>query len=89
MMEVYYDCFGICIGWRADRCCDFLTVIVLAQSGKDKSLSGTIAGGASSDTYFGKNKGQSREKLLARLTMVAAIVFAVLVVVLYVLIARQ
>jgi preprotein translocase subunit SecG len=67
----------------------FLTVIVLAQSGKDKSLSGTIAGGASSDTYFGKNKGQSREKLLARLTMVAAIVFAVLVVVLYVLIARQ
>lgn len=67
----------------------FLTVIVLAQSGKDKSLSGTIAGGASSDTYFGKSKGQSREKLLARLTMVAAIVFAVLVVVLYVLIARQ
>lgn len=67
----------------------FLTVIVLAQSGKDKSLSGTIAGGASSDTYFGKNKGQSREKLLARLTMVAAIVFAALVVVLYVLIARQ
>ena len=67
----------------------FLTVIVLAQSGKDKSLSGSIAGGASSDTYFGKNKGQSREKLLARLTMVAAIVFAVLVVVLYVLIARQ
>ena len=67
----------------------FLTVIVLAQSGKDKSLSGSIAGGASSDTHFGKNKGQSREKLLARLTMVAAIVFAVLVVVLYVLIARQ
>ena len=27
----------------------FLTVIVLAQSGKDKSLSGSIAGGASSD----------------------------------------
>ena len=65
----------------------FLTVIVLAQSGKDKRLSGSIAGGT--DTYFGKTKGHSRDKILARLTTVVAILFGALVVTLYVLIARQ
>lgn len=64
----------------------FLVVIVLAQSGKDKRLSGSIAGGT--DTYFGKTKGRSRDKILARLTTVVAILFGALVVVLYVLIAK-
>ncbi len=65
----------------------FLVIIVLAQSGKDKRLSGSIAGGT--DTYFGKTKGHSRDKILARLTTVVAILFGALVVTLYVLIARQ
>ncbi len=65
----------------------FLVIIVLAQSGKEKGLSGSISGG--SDTYFGKNKGRSMDKILSRLTTVGAILFGALVVVLYVLIARQ
>ena len=65
----------------------FLTVVVLMQSGKDKRLSGSIAGGA--DTYFGKSKGRSRDKILARLTTVVAILFAIMTVVTYVLIARH
>jgi preprotein translocase subunit SecG len=64
-----------------------LVVLVLFQSGKDKKLSGSIAGG--SDTYFGKSKGRSWDKILARLTTVIAILFGVLVVVLYVLIAKN
>ncbi len=65
----------------------FLVVAVLMQSGKDKRLSGSIAGG--SDTYYGKSKGRSFDKILARLTTVVAILFAVLVVVMYVVISKQ
>ncbi len=64
----------------------FLTIAVLSQSGKDKRLSGTIAGG--SDTYYGQNKGKSRDKIIGRLTMIAAIVFGVVVIATYIVIAR-
>ena len=33
-----------------------LVILVLMQTGKDKSLSGAIGGG-STDTYYGKGKG--------------------------------
>lgn len=62
----------------------FLVVAVLLQSGKDKSLSSAI-GGSSSDTYYGKNKGNSRDKILNKLTTIVAIVFALLVVVSFVM----
>ena len=64
-----------------------LLVVVLMQSGKDKKLSGSITGGGS-DTYFGKNKGRSLDKILFRVTLVLAIVFAVLVVYTYVYISK-
>ena len=64
----------------------FLVVAVLMQTGKDKKLSGSIAG--SSDTYYGQNKGHSRDKILSRLTMVVAIIFTGLVIAMYVLVAR-
>ncbi len=47
-----------------------LTVMVLFQSAKDTRLSGTIAGGA--ETFFGKNKGKSIDKLLSKLTIVVS-----------------
>ena len=47
-----------------------LTVMVLFQSAKDTRLSGTIAGGA--ETFFGKNKGKSIDKLLSKLTVVVS-----------------
>ena len=61
----------------------FLVVAIMLQSGKGKGLSGTIAGG-SSDSYFGKNKGKTRDQVLSRLTTVVAIVFVVLVLLLYI-----
>ena len=51
----------------------FLVVAIMLQSGKGKGLSGTITGGAS-DSYFGKNKGKTRDQMLSRLTTVVAIV---------------
>ena len=64
----------------------FLVIAVLMQQGKDKKLSGSIAGG--SETFFGKGKGKSWDKLLSRLTTVISILFAVLVVAMYVVIAK-
>lgn len=61
----------------------FLVVAVLLQQGKSKGgLSGTIVGGA--ETFYGKDKTMQRDRLLSRMTTVAAIVFAVLVLALYV-----
>lgn len=56
-------------------CALFLIVAVLLQNSK-KGLSGAIAGG-SSDTYFGKNKGKSKQKKLSKLTAIASIIFVV------------
>lgn len=61
----------------------FLVVVVLIQSGKSDSLSGAITGG-SSETFFGKNKSQSRDKLLDKLTAIVAAVFVVLVLIVYI-----
>lgn len=51
-----------------------LVVLVLFQSGKDKQLSGTIAGGA--ETFFGKSKANDYGKTLSIVTAVVSVVFA-------------
>ena len=56
-------------------CALFLIVAVLFQDSQ-KGLSGAIAGG--SDTYYGKNKGKSKQKKLSKLTAIASIVFVVI-----------
>ncbi|MBQ2767737.1 MAG: preprotein translocase subunit SecG [Clostridia bacterium] len=61
----------------------FLVVAILMQSGKDKRLSGTIAGGA--ETFFGKEKASTMDKMLSKVTTIVAIVFAVLVMVMYII----
>ena len=61
----------------------FLTVAVLLQHGKSHNLSGTIAGGA--ETFFGKEKGKTIDKILSTVTSVASIIFVIAVIVLFVL----
>ncbi len=63
-----------------------LVTLVLLQSGKDKRLSGTIAGAA--ETFFAKGKSKSRDKLLAKITTVLSFAFAIIVVVLYIAVAK-
>lgn len=62
----------------------FLVAAILMQSGKDKRLSGTIAGGA--ETFFGKSKASTMDKMLSKLTTIVAVVFAVLVLVMYMIV---
>ena len=56
-----------------------IVILVLMQSGKEKGLSGTITGG-SSDTFFSKNGGKSKDKLLSTITVIASIIMVVLTV---------
>lgn len=60
----------------------FLIISVLMQHGKSHNLSGTIAGGA--ETFFGKNKGSTMDKMLSKVTSIVAVVFCVIVVIMYV-----
>lgn len=61
----------------------FLVIAVLMQSSKSHKLSGTIAGGA--ETFFGKSKGATIDKKLNTLTAVVAVIFVVLVAVMYII----
>lgn len=60
----------------------FLIVAVLMQNSKSHKLSGTIAGGA--ETFFGKSKGADVNKKLNTATIIVAIIFVVLVAVMYI-----
>jgi preprotein translocase subunit SecG len=60
-----------------------LTIMVLFQSSKEAGLSGTIAGGA--ETFFGKTKGSSFEKLLSKLTIVVSALVVILTVALVII----
>ena len=62
-----------------------LIVAVLMQPGKDKRLSGAIAGGA--DTFFAKGKASKWDKHLGVATVAMCIVFFVLILVLYCIVA--
>ncbi len=60
----------------------FLVIAVLMQSGKDSKLSGTIAGGA--ETFFGKTKGKTADRILSKATTIVSVIFVVLVLVVYI-----
>ncbi len=61
----------------------FIIVAVLLQKSTDEGLSGTIAGG--SDTFYGKNKSSHSDRTLFIATIVAAIVFVVAVLAVYII----
>ena len=56
-----------------------LTVIILMQESKSAGL-GAIAGAA--DTYWGKNKGRSKEGRLVKATIVCVVLFFIISIVL-------
>mgnify|MGYP002517296392 FL=1 len=60
-----------------------LVVLVVLQEGKGRGLSGAISGG-SSDTFLGKSKAADKQKNLAKGTIVAASIFAALVLAMYI-----
>ena len=64
--------------------CLVLIVICLMQSKEDEGASGAIVGGSSS-SFYEKNKGRTREGKLKRWTIILAILFVLLTLVLGIL----
>ncbi len=60
----------------------FLIAAILLQDGKAQ-VSGAVAG-AAADTFFGKNKGSTMDKMLSKITTIVAICFCLIVVAMYV-----
>ena len=54
-----------------------LITVVLMQPSKTNGMSGLITGG-SVDTFYSKNKSKTEAALLSRITVICAILFAVL-----------
>ena len=59
-----------------------ISILVLMQSGKDKKLSGAIAGG--SDSFYSRSKAGKKDELLSKITMILSIALGVFIVVMYV-----
>ncbi len=56
--------------------CVLLSVVVLMQEGKENGLTGTLTGSA--DTYWSKNKGHSKDSVIKKITVLLAVCFFVL-----------
>ena len=56
-----------------------IVAVVMLQQSQQQGLSGAIAGG--SDSFFEKNKGRTKEALLAKITKIVAAVFFVVALV--------
>ena len=61
-----------------------LVAVILFQSAKDKRLSGTIAGGA--ETFFGKSKGKSTDKILSKITIAVSVLVVLITIALVVIV---
>lgn len=57
-----------------------VTILTLAQSKEDDGASEAITGGSSS--FYGKNKGRTREGQLKKVTIILSVIFIVLAIVL-------
>ena len=57
----------------------FIVGVVMLQESRQTGLSSSFTGG-SSDSYFGKNRGRSRDAKLSRATKIAAVIFFVVTI---------
>ena len=56
--------------------CVLLSIVILMQEGKENGLTGTLTG--STDTYWAKNKGHSKDAMIKKITVVLAVLFFLL-----------
>lgn len=61
----------------------FIVVAVVLQKTSEDGLSSTIAGGA--ETFYGKDKSSNTDRALFKWTLIAAIVFAVAVLLVFII----
>ena len=61
----------------------FIVVAVVLQKSNEDGLSGTISGGA--ETFYGKDKSSDADRALYKWTLIAAIVFGLATLVVFVI----
>ena len=61
----------------------FIVVAVTLQKSNEDGLSGTISGGA--ETFYGKDKSSNADRALYKWTLIAAIIFGVAVLAVFVI----
>ena len=63
--------------------CAVVIVVAVTLQKSNEGLSGTISGG--SETYYGKDKSVQTGKKMFKITLIASLVFALAVIVVYVM----
>lgn len=58
--------------------CVIVTILVLCQEAKDNGLGSLAGGSAAGETYWGKNKGRSKEGYLILATTICLVIFLAL-----------
>ena len=80
MEEIFVSVLDYVVGVIFILVCVALIVLVLSQEGKNQGL-GAIQGTVE-NTYWGKNRGRSREGVLKKATVALSVLFIVLSIVL-------
>lgn len=62
----------------------FLIGVIMLQEGNSRGM-GSVAPEASSESYFGNNRGRTFDAILAKITKICAVLFFVLTIVIGVL----
>ena len=65
--------------------CLGLIIMVLRQNNTDTGASGTIMGSTSSNNFYEKNKGRTKEGKMKRTTIILMVLFVILTIVLSIL----
>ncbi len=55
--------------------CIALVILVLSQEGKSTNLTSSITGGGYDNSYWSKNKGNSKDAVLKKITTVLGVLF--------------
>ena len=66
--------------------CIALIILVMSQEGNDQGMG--IVGGSGSNSFYEKSKGRTLDEKLKKITLFTAILFAILTVVLFLVLAR-
>ena len=66
--------------------CIALIILVMSQEGNDQGMG--VVGGSGNDSFYEKSKGRTFDEKLKKITLFTAILFAILTVVLFLVLAR-
>ena len=66
--------------------CIALIILVMSQEGNDQGMG--VVGGSGTNSFYEKSKGRTLDEKLKKLTLFVAILFAVITVILFLILAR-